>query len=100
MLSDFVDCRVETFEFREKKKHGREEHYTYYQFEVPDDFPGREKWKKLRTIGVAIRFSKCGGTQTDEVRYYINSLALNVSSSPNRCVDTGQSKTRCTGAST
>lgn len=78
MLSDFADCRVETFESREKKKHGREEHYTYYQLEVPDDFPGREKWKKLRTIGVAIRFSKCGDKQTDEVRYYINSLPLNV----------------------
>lgn len=77
MLSDFVDCRIETFESREKQ-HGREAHDTYYQLEVPDDFPGREKWKKLRTIGVAIRFSKCGDKQTDEVRYYITSLPLNV----------------------
>ncbi|MGA9131629.1 MAG: ISAs1 family transposase [Candidatus Sulfotelmatobacter sp.] len=78
MRTDFTDCRVETFESQEKKKHGREEHYTYYQFDVPNDFPGREKWKKLRTIGVAIRFSKCGDKQTDEVRYYITSLPLNV----------------------
>ena len=78
MLADFADCRVEIFESREKKKHGREEHYTYYQFEAPHDLPGREKWKKLRTVGVAVRHSKCGDKQTDDVRFYINSLALNV----------------------
>ena len=32
METDFADCRVETLERREKK-HGREDHYTYYQFE-------------------------------------------------------------------
>lgn len=78
MRTDFADCRVETLESQEKKKHGREEHYTYYQFEVPKDFPGRQKWKKLQTLGVAIRYSKCGGKQTDEVRYYISSLPLHV----------------------
>jgi predicted transposase YbfD/YdcC len=78
MCVDFADCRVETFECREKKKHGREEHYTYYQFEAPQDLPGREKWRKLRTIGVAIRDSKCGDKQTDDVRFYISSLPLNV----------------------
>ena len=37
-----------------------------------------EQTIELRTIGVAIRFSKCGDKQTDEVRYYISSLPLNV----------------------
>jgi len=78
MRDDFADCRVETFECREKKKHGREEQYTYYQFEAPQDLPGREKWRKLRTVGVAIRYSKCGDKQTDDVRFYISSLPLNV----------------------
>jgi predicted transposase YbfD/YdcC len=77
MLADFANCRVETFESREKK-HGRQEHYTYYQFETPHDLPGREKWKKLRTLGVAVRHSQCGDKQTDDVRFYINSLPLNV----------------------
>jgi len=77
MGTDFADCRVETFECREKK-HGREEHYTYYQFELPKDFPGREQWKKLKTVGIAIRSSTRRGKTTDDVRYYINSLPLNV----------------------
>ena len=39
MGTDFADCRVETFECREKK-HGREDHYTYYQFDVPEELSG------------------------------------------------------------
>jgi predicted transposase YbfD/YdcC len=77
MGTDFADCRVETFECREKK-HGREDHYTYYQFEAPKDLPGCEQWKKLKTVGVAIRSSRRAGQTTDDVRYYINSLPLNV----------------------
>jgi predicted transposase YbfD/YdcC len=77
MGTDFADCRVETFECREKK-HGREDHYTYYQFEAPEDLPGRRQWKKLKTVGVAIRSSRRGVQTTDDVRYYINSLPLNV----------------------
>lgn len=77
MLDDFADCQVETLEYKEKK-HGREDHYTYYQFDAPDDLPGRAQWKQLRTIGVAVRFSKCGDVETDDVRFYISSLARNV----------------------
>lgn len=77
MGTDFADCQAEAFECREKK-HGREDHYTYYQFEVPEDLPGRQQWKKLKTVGVAIRSSQRGGQTTDDVRYYINSLPLNV----------------------
>lgn len=77
MGTDFADCRFETFECREKK-HGREDHYTYYQFEAPADLPGRREWKKLKTVGVAIRSSRRGDKTTDEVRYYINSIPLNV----------------------
>lgn len=77
METDFADCRMETFECREKK-HGREDHYTYYQFEAPEDLPGRPQWKKLKTVGVAIRSSTRAGQTTDDVRYYINSLPLNV----------------------
>jgi predicted transposase YbfD/YdcC len=77
LLDEFADCQVETLEHQEKK-HGREDHYVYHQFDVPDDLPGREQWKNLRTIGIAIRFSKCGDQETDDVRFYINSLPRNV----------------------
>jgi predicted transposase YbfD/YdcC len=77
LQADLADCRVETFEHREKK-HGREDHYTYYQFEAPRDLPNRADWKKLTTIGVALRSSARGERTTDDVRYYISSLPLNV----------------------
>ena len=77
LLDDFADGQVETLEHQEKK-HGREDHYVYHHFDVPDDLPGRAQWKKLRTIGAAIRFSKCGDKETDDVRFYISSLPRNV----------------------
>lgn len=75
--TDCADCRVETFECREQQ-HGREDHDTYDQFPAPPDLPGREQWQKLRTVGVAIRNSTRRGQTTADVRYYINSLPLNV----------------------
>ncbi len=77
MESDFADCRFETIEHQEKK-HGREDHYAYYQFAVPPLLPGRQAWKKLTTIGVAIRCSQRGAQTSEDVRYYISSLPLDV----------------------
>lgn len=77
LLNDFADCQVETFECREKK-HGREDHYVYHQFEVPEDLPCRGQWNKLQTVGVAIRSSTRRDKTTDDVRYYISSLPLHV----------------------
>jgi predicted transposase YbfD/YdcC len=77
METDFADCWVETVENQEKK-HGREDHYAYYQFEAPKTLPGREEWKKLKTIGVAIRRSRRGEQTSEDVRYYISSLPLDV----------------------
>ncbi len=77
LLEDFVDFEVDILEYQEKK-HGREDHYAYYQFDVPPEFPGREQWKKLRTIGVASRYSKCGDKESEEIRFYINSLPRDV----------------------
>lgn len=76
--NDFAGCEVQTLETDEKKKHGRVDRYIYHQFAVPRDLPGREAWKKLRTIGLAIRVSESNGKETCDVRYYISSLLLNV----------------------
>jgi predicted transposase YbfD/YdcC len=78
MADDFADCQVQTWECQEKKRHGRVDHYIYHQLPAPADLPGKELWKKLRTIGVAIRLSTSRGKETSEVRYYINSLPLDV----------------------
>ena len=58
MADDFVGCESQMLDCQEKKKHGRVDHYTYYQMEAPDDLPNRSAWKKLKTIGVAIRISQ------------------------------------------
>lgn len=78
MAEDFAGVEVQTLECQERKRHGRVDHYTYHQFAAPRDLPGHAEWKKLRTIGVAIRLSRRGDQETYDVRYYINSLPLDV----------------------
>jgi len=78
MDDDFAGCDVRILECQEKKKHGRLDHYTYYQLPAPAGLPGREAWKKLQTIGVAIHVSQRGDEETADVRFYINSLPLDV----------------------
>jgi len=78
MSEDFVGVEVQTLECQEKKRHGRIDHYTYHQFPAPRELPSRGEWKKLTTIGVAIRLSTCGEQETYDVRYYLNSMPLEV----------------------
>jgi len=64
LATDFADVEVQTLECQQPQRHGRVDHYTYHQFPAPRDLPGRADWKKLRTIGVAIRLSTCGEQET------------------------------------
>ena len=73
MENGFRDVKARKFS-EQLIGHGREDEITYYQLEVPDDLPGRPKWKGLRTVGVAIRYSEQGESWTTDVRYYISSL--------------------------
>lgn len=45
---------------------------------VPDSLITAEKWKGLKTIGVAIRVSEKNGQETCDVRYYISSMKMGV----------------------
>jgi predicted transposase YbfD/YdcC len=58
--------------------HGRQETRTYIQMPVPEDLAGRDAWAGLKSIGVVISECVRDGKVTDEVRYYISSLALGV----------------------
>ena len=58
--------------------HGRIDTLSYYQFKAPDTLPGPSNWKKLRTVGIAIRISEQGEQVTSDVRYFINSLGMGV----------------------
>ncbi|MFO0890755.1 MAG: ISAs1 family transposase [Isosphaeraceae bacterium] len=56
--------------------HGRRESRTYIQLEAPEDLPGLEAWRGLKSIGVAISEVVRNGKAADEVRYYITSLPV------------------------
>ena len=76
--TSFADVCVSRWEEQETR-HGRIEHRSYYQLTVPHELPGREKWSKLKTVGIAIRESQNvhETTSTVDVRYYISSLRRN-----------------------
>jgi predicted transposase YbfD/YdcC len=61
-----------------EKGHGREEMRTYLQLPAPEDLPGFEQWKELKSIGIVTSQCLRDGKETIEVRYYISSLAVSV----------------------
>ena len=77
MDNDFADVTVRRHETT-VTGHGRVDNLVYYQFKAPATLSGRSQWKRLRTIGIAIRTSKQGGKETIEVRYFISSLKMGV----------------------
>jgi predicted transposase YbfD/YdcC len=77
MENDFADVTARHHE-QIVKGHGRVDQLIYYHMNAPDSLPGRNNWKGLRTIGVAVRISEQGGKETSEVRYFISSLRLGV----------------------
>ena len=73
---DFARVDVSRYE-EDETAHGRKEHRSYYQMNVPENLAGRTAWKKLKTIGVALRVCEVNGKEQMEVRYYISSLKRN-----------------------
>jgi predicted transposase YbfD/YdcC len=75
--TDFANVTARTHTTHDQG-HGREETRTYVQLPAPQDLPGRNLWKGLRTIGVVISCCLRNGKETVETRYYISSLRLGV----------------------
>lgn len=67
---DFERVKVRRFE-TEERLHARDESRFYYLCQVPDDLPDRERWPRLKAIGIAICNSHRDGQDHTEVRYYI-----------------------------
>ena len=61
-----------------EKKHGRIERRTYIQMPAPKSLPGFNKWKGLRSIGLAFLHCQRDGKETIDVRYFISSLPVKV----------------------
>src|SRR4051812_43372563 len=74
---DFARVKARRHQTRETG-HGREETRSYIQMPVPEDLPGRELWKGLKSIGVVVSECVRDGKETVEVRYYISSLGVGV----------------------
>ncbi|TWU29140.1 ISAs1 family transposase [Novipirellula artificiosorum] len=77
MENDFADIPARKY-FERLKGHGRVDEITYYQMPVPPHLANKEKWSRLKTIGVAIRISESAGKTTSDVRYYICSVPMGV----------------------
>jgi predicted transposase YbfD/YdcC len=77
MEDDFARVKVSRFETTETH-HGRVEQRSYFQVNVPDDLPGRQRWKGLRTLGMVVRAREINGVETDEIQCSISSLKRNV----------------------
>ena len=77
MENDFATTTVRRF-VETVKGHDREDTVEYFHMPAPASLPGKSLWKKLRTIGVAIRTSLRGGKETWDVRFFISSLHLGV----------------------
>jgi predicted transposase YbfD/YdcC len=73
---DFARVNVSRYE-EDETAHGRKEHRSYYQMNVPEHLAGRAAWRNLKTIGIAFRVWKANGKEQMEGRYYISSLKRN-----------------------
>lgn len=77
MENDFADVSARKYE-EVVKGHGRVDRLTYYQMAAPDEVLKGNKWRGLKSIGVAIRISERDGKETSDVRYYISSTTTSV----------------------
>jgi predicted transposase YbfD/YdcC len=75
--NDFADVKARRHITKETG-HGRDEIRSYIQMPVPDDLQGLERWKGLKSIGMATLVCVRDGKETIETRYYISSLAVGV----------------------
>ena len=73
MENNFADVEVRTH-VETVKGHGRFDDVTYHPFSVPQDLPGQQNRKGLKTIGVAIRHSEPPTGVTSDVRFCLSSL--------------------------
>jgi predicted transposase YbfD/YdcC len=75
--NDFADVKARRH-LTQEAGHGRDEIRSYIQMPVPEALRGRERWKGLKSVGLATLVCERGGAETVETRYYLSSLPLGV----------------------
>jgi len=73
--NDFAHTKVRRYQ-TEEKGHGRKEERYYSICPVPEDLPDRDRWTKLKAIGMAVTSTQRNGQECNEIRYYILSTYL------------------------
>ena len=58
--------------------HGREEQRTSLQMPAPEGLPGKSQWTGLKSVGVVTSRRVEGDQESIEIRYYLSSLAVDV----------------------
>lgn len=72
-------ARIKTrWEWSDETAHGRHDKRTYIQFPLPKELQGQVRFKKLKTVGIAIRESEQEGKKRVEIRHFISSLPMGV----------------------
>ena len=67
------------YQLTREKNHSSVITYEYYQTEKVNWYEEKEAWEGLKSIGLVKKtIEKADGTKTEEKRYYISSLLLNI----------------------
>jgi len=74
---DYTEASLRRWKTRERN-HGRTETRQYFIADAPEDLPGAGHWAELRSIGMVLRTRVEGDSVTEEVAYYIGSIAPKV----------------------
>jgi predicted transposase YbfD/YdcC len=75
--TDYANCGARQH-ITHERGHGREETRHYIQMPVPETLAGADRWKGLKTIGMAMLTCQRNGQESIDVRYFISSLPLGV----------------------
>jgi len=70
LADDFARVEVRRHETHQHA-HGRDEMRFYYVCPVPEDLPDKQRWHKLRAVGLAVNNTIRDGKECIEFRYYI-----------------------------
>jgi predicted transposase YbfD/YdcC len=74
---DYIEPSLRRFKTIDRD-HGRTETREYFIADVPADLPGAGQWAELQSIGMVLRTREEGGNISEEVAYYIGSIAPTV----------------------
>jgi predicted transposase YbfD/YdcC len=74
--TDFANAQHSHYQTKEES-HGRVTRRYYYTTPLPATLRNSSAWRGLRSVGQVVTVTTRGGKETDDVRYFINSIRSN-----------------------